>query len=108
MERTQEYSISLLNFPVELLHIIVSYIPDKRALNHLSITNKLFRVLCAPHLFQSLNIPFSMAGFNCLSQASQSWIAPYVRSISYEACELVDPRKSPVKTPWQTLTGIIS
>ncbi|KAH2439258.1 hypothetical protein KXW29_005571, partial [Aspergillus fumigatus] len=32
-----------------------------------------------------------MAGFNCLLQASQSWIAPYVKSISYEAYELVDP-----------------
>lgn len=99
MESTQGYSISLLNLPVELLHIIISYIPEKRALIHLSVTNKLFRVLCASHLFQTLNIPFSMAGFNCLLQASQSWIAPYVKSISYEAYELVDPRKSSIKSP---------
>jgi hypothetical protein len=94
MERAREYPVSLLNFPVELLHIIISYIPDKRTLSHLSVTNKLFRVLCAYHLFQTINIPFSIAGFNCLLQASQSWIAPYVKSISYDACELADPRKS--------------
>jgi hypothetical protein len=68
----------LIEFPRGIAAHYYLKIPDKRSLNHLSVTDKLFRFLCAPHLFQSLNIPFSMAGFNCLLQASQSWIAPYV------------------------------
>lgn len=93
MNSTGANPINLSGLPVELLHAIVSY-TDFHALRHLSVTNRLFRLLCAPILFEMLSIDSTAAGLHRMVQASKSWIAPFVKEITYEAAEMVDPRKS--------------
>lgn len=62
-----------------------------KSLQELSCVNKRFRALCAPRLFQKLKISFSKAGFECLKQMSKSPMRQHVRTICYEAPELIDP-----------------
>lgn len=93
MNSTGANPINLSGLPVELLHVIVSY-TDFHTLRHLSVTNRLFRLLCAPILFEKLSIDSTAAGLHHMVQASKSWIAPFVKEITYEAAEMVDPRKS--------------
>jgi len=62
-----------------------------KSLEELSCVNKQFRALCAPHLLQTLKISFSKAGFERLEQMSKSPMRQHVRTICYEAPELIDP-----------------
>lgn len=93
MPTSEETVLSWSLLPEELLEMIIGFVQVDGSLLPLSEVNKLFRRLCAPVLFQTLRVTFSMAGLDRLSQASQSSICPYVKTIRYEASELVDPRK---------------
>ena len=64
----------------------------QRSLKSLSLANKTFRCLCAPYLFHTLNVSFSVAGLDCLQQVSTSQLAQYVKVVCYKAPELIDPR----------------
>ncbi|KAL4740391.1 hypothetical protein BDV11DRAFT_204312 [Aspergillus similis] len=79
------------HLPIELLEIIVSFIPGKASLKSISSVSSLFRQLCAPSLFESLYVGFSTIGLNRLLEISNSQLARYVKIIHYEAPALVDP-----------------
>ncbi|KAL4948723.1 hypothetical protein BDW69DRAFT_198676 [Aspergillus filifer] len=79
------------NLPIELLEIIVSFIPGKASLKSLSSVSSLFRQLCTPILFKFLSSGFSTQGLNHLLEISNSQLARYVQVIYYEAPALVDP-----------------
>jgi hypothetical protein len=81
--------------PIELLGIIVSSISESTDLISLSCVNRLLRRLCVPLLFQYLSVGFSTVGLDRLLMVSRSYLAPYVKTISYEASALVDPREFP-------------
>ena len=89
--------IHLSHFPVELLDMTVEYLHLEKRLSELSQVNKQFRALCAPHMFQELRISFSRAGLERLEQASKSQMSQHVKTICYEAPELIDPSWSPTK-----------
>lgn len=80
--------------PIELLEIIVSFIPGTASLKSLSSVSRLFRQLCAPTLFKYLRVGFSTAGLDRLLEASKTKLAIYIKVINYEASALVDPRES--------------
>ena len=83
-------TIHLDHFPVELLVMIVEYLHPDKSLRELSRVNKQFRALCTPYIFQELRISFSRAGFERLEQASVSPMIQHVKTICYEAPELID------------------
>ncbi|KAB8226965.1 uncharacterized protein BDW43DRAFT_317283 [Aspergillus alliaceus] len=91
MERTCSARVGLHSLPNELLVIIVQKGKVKGFLKPLSQVSKVFRQLCIPFMFNTLRITASTAGLNCLTQASQSLIRPYVKTIHYEVSELIDP-----------------
>ena len=90
-------TIHLTHFPVELLNMTREYLHLDKKLSELSQVNKQFRVLCAPHMFQKLSVPFSRAGLEQLEQASKSPVSQHVKTICYEAPELIDPCWLPIK-----------
>lgn len=90
-------TIHLSHLPVELLDMTVKYLHLDKTLGKLSRVNKQFRALCAPYIFQKLRIPFSRAGLDRLEQASKSPMSRHVKTICYEAPELIDPRWLPVR-----------
>lgn len=98
METPDESVPSWPSLPEEILEMIIRFGQVDGSLIPLSGVNKLFRRLCAPYLFHTLRVTFSMAGLDRLSQASQSSVRFYVRTICYEASELVDPRKHSMKS----------
>ncbi|KAB8069864.1 hypothetical protein BDV29DRAFT_194567 [Aspergillus leporis] len=98
MESICKSHVSLHFLPAELLAIIVQLGQVEGFLKPLSQVNKAFRQLCAPILFSTLRITSSITGLNCLTQASRSPISPYVRTIYYEASELLDPRKGIIRS----------
>ncbi|KAL4802849.1 hypothetical protein BDV18DRAFT_163809 [Aspergillus unguis] len=77
--------------PIELLEIIVSFIPGTASLKSLSSVSRLFRQLCAPTLFKYLRVGFSTAGLDRLLEVSKTKLAIYIKVINYEASALVDP-----------------
>ncbi|KAL4744427.1 hypothetical protein BDW72DRAFT_209026 [Aspergillus terricola var. indicus] len=82
--------------PIELLEMIVSFIPENASLKALSRVTKLFRQLCAPKLFQSLQVGFSIPKLDRLLEVSNSQLARYVKVIHYEAPALVDPQQQEI------------
>ncbi|KAL4931020.1 uncharacterized protein BDV17DRAFT_297505 [Aspergillus undulatus] len=75
---------------VELLEIIISFVPQT-SLEALSSVSRLFRYLCGPLLFQSVQVGHSQAQLEGLLQISKSLYAPNVRVLRYEANALLDP-----------------
>jgi hypothetical protein len=80
------------HLPMELLHMVAVQL-CKRSLKSLSLVNRKFRALCAPYLFYTLEVSFSLAGLYRLEKASHSQLAQYVRTVCYQAPELIDPRQ---------------
>ncbi|KAE8396768.1 hypothetical protein BDV37DRAFT_277390 [Aspergillus pseudonomiae] len=84
--------MSLAELPTELLCFIIDYAQLHGSLGNLSQSNWRIRTHCAPYLFHTINIAFSVAKFKHLRQLSKSYIAQHVKAIRYEAPELIDPR----------------
>ncbi|KAL4927726.1 F-box protein [Aspergillus undulatus] len=76
--------------PIELLEIIISFVPHT-SLKALSSVSRLFRCLCSPLLFQSVQVGHSQAQLEGLLQISKSLYAPNVKALRYEANALLDP-----------------
>ncbi|KAL4948719.1 hypothetical protein BDW69DRAFT_198674 [Aspergillus filifer] len=76
--------------PVELLEIILLSIP-RTSLKDLSRVSRLFRVLCSPLIFQSIQVGITSAQLEGLLEISKSSYASFVRAIRYEATALLDP-----------------
>lgn len=83
--------MSIMNcLPLELLEIIISFLPSN-SLKRLSSVNRLYRGLCIPLLFRSVQVGITPAQFERLLQISDSSYAPFVKAIRYEANALLDP-----------------
>ncbi|KAE8130724.1 hypothetical protein BDV38DRAFT_289370 [Aspergillus pseudotamarii] len=83
--------MSLAELPTELLCFIIDYAQLHGSLGNLSQSNWRIRTHCAPYLFHTINITFSVAKFKRLRELSKSYIAQHVKAIRYEAPELIDP-----------------
>ncbi|KAE8334767.1 hypothetical protein BDV24DRAFT_156594 [Aspergillus arachidicola] len=84
-------TMSLAELPTELLCFIIDYAQLHGSLGNLSQSNRRIRTHCAPYLFHTINIAFSVAKFKRLRELSKSYIAQHVKAIRYEAPELIDP-----------------
>ncbi|KAE8308581.1 hypothetical protein BDV41DRAFT_568138 [Aspergillus transmontanensis] len=84
-------TMSLAELPTELLCFIIDYTQLHGSLGNLSQSNWRIRTHCAPYLFHTINITFSVAKFKRLRELSKSYIAQHVKAIRYEAPELIDP-----------------
>ncbi|PWY96034.1 hypothetical protein BO94DRAFT_601201 [Aspergillus sclerotioniger CBS 115572] len=84
-------SRSLEHLPTEILETIAMHVMQTSSLKSLSCVNRTLRFICLPHMFEKLTVRFSLDGVERLQQASMSYIAYYVKTICYEASEIIDP-----------------
>ena len=78
------------SLPIELLELILDLcsIPSLKAL---SLVNHQFWEISAPFIFRAVKIRFSIGGLDILRGISISRVALFVKTLHYEASEIVDP-----------------
>lgn len=76
--------------PTEITDFILNNL-STHSLKSMSLVNKAFWTVCAPHIFRTIKIRFSTDDLNALRDICSSRVASYVRILHYEARELVDP-----------------
>lgn len=76
----------LLALPLELLDYIIDYLPKKRDLKTLRLTNKFLRKLVSPTLFKRFNVYPHVRSLEYLVQAAESpTIGPLIEQLRYDA-----------------------
>lgn len=80
----------LTDLPFELLGLITAKL-DRFTLASFSLVNRKCRAASEPEMFDTVKVKFSDHDLNMLEELSRSSLAGYVRTLQYDASELVDP-----------------
>lgn len=80
----------LTDLPFEILRLITAKF-DRSTLTSYSLVNRKSRASSESEMFETVKVKFSKHDLNMLEELSRSSLAGYVRTLQYEASELVDP-----------------
>lgn len=78
------------DLPFELLGLITAKL-DRFTLASCSLVNRKCRAASESEMFDTVKVKFSDHDLNMLEELSRSPLAGYVRTLQYDASELVDP-----------------
>lgn len=80
----------LTRLPFEILRLIVAIL-EGTTLKAFSLVNKRCRAASEHDIFKTVKIRFSRKSLNMLEQLAKSPLATYVKTLHYDASELLDP-----------------